>query len=84
MFDVFEWQWLRDGQPIPGADDYFRYNIRGDDVGARLSLRLRFTDKFGFDEEFLSEASDPIPNGPEIVATSGYYFDDNVEPLLRR
>ena len=81
VFHDFEWQWLRDGQPIPGADDYFRYNIRGDDVGARLSLRLRFTDKFGFDEEFFSEASDPIPNGPEIVATNGFYFDDNVETV---
>ena len=78
VFHDYEWQWLRNGQPIPDANDFMRYDIRGDDVGARLSLRLRFTDKFGFDEEFLSEASDPIVNGPEIVATNGFYFDDDV------
>ena len=74
----YEWQWLRDGQPIPDANDFMRYDIRGNDVGARLSLRMRFKDKFGFDEEFFSEASDPILIGPEIVATNGFYFDDDV------
>ena len=71
------WQWLRNGQPIDGATDEGSYLVPVDDIGAEISLRLQFTDALGFEEELVSDQSDPVPNGPVIMAPNGYYFDDN-------
>ena len=75
--DEYRWQWLRNGQPIDGATDYNSYVVTADDIGSRISLRLQFTDRLGFEEELVSDQSDPVPNGPVIRATGGYNFDDN-------
>lgn len=34
---AWSWQWLRDGNPIAGANDY-RYQVQAADVGAQLSV----------------------------------------------
>ena len=73
----FRWQWLRDDRPIPGATNNESYVVTADDIGARLSLRLQFTDLLGFEEEFFSGKSNIIPNGPAIVARYGAYWDDD-------
>ena len=73
----YRWQWLRNGQPIDGATDVDRYVVTADDIGSRISLRLQFTDLLGFEEEFVSDETDPVPSGPVIRATGDYYFDDN-------
>ena len=73
----YRWQWLRNGQPIDGATDVDRYVVTADDIGSRISLRLQFTDLLGFEEEFVSDQTDPVPSGPVIRATGDYYFDDN-------
>ena len=75
--DEYRWQWLRNGQPIDGAIDREIYVVTADDVGSRISLRLQFNDRLGFEEEFVNNPSDPVPNGPVIRATNGYNFDDN-------
>ena len=75
--DEYRWQWLRNGQPIDGAIDREIYVVTADDVGSRISLRLQFNDRLGFEEEFVNDPSDPVPNGPVIRATNGYNFDDN-------
>ena len=73
----YRWQWLRNGQPIDGATDNSSYVVTADDIGSRISLRLQFTDLLGFEEELVSDQTDPVPSGPVIRATGGYYFDDN-------
>ena len=74
---TYRWQWLRNGQPLDGATDATSYTVTADDIGFRISLRLQFTDDLGFEEELVSDESDPVPSGPVIRATNDYYFDDN-------
>ena len=71
----YRWQWLRDGEPIPGATSKSR-GVSGDDAGSHLSLRMQFTDDFGFEEEFVSEPVGPVLYGPVIVASNGFFWDN--------
>ena len=80
-YATFRWQWLRDDRPIPGATNRDSYIVTADDIGTRLSLRLRFQDRLGYEEELFSEKTTIIPNGPVIVATNGFYWDENNETV---
>ncbi|GAB2463282.1 beta-glucosidase [Conyzicola lurida] len=42
----FSYQWLRDGEPIPGADDD-RYRVQEADRGAQLSVQVTATPEIG-------------------------------------
>lgn len=54
-------QWLRDGEPIPGATDD-TYRITEDDRGASLSVQMSFVDGAGTLETVVSEPEPPVPD----------------------
>lgn len=54
-------QWLRDGEPIPGATGQI-YRITQDDRGASLSVQLSFVDGAGTLETVVSEPEPPVPD----------------------
>lgn len=54
-------QWLRDGEPIPGATAN-TYRITEDDRGASLSVQMSFVDGAGTLETVVSEPEPPVPD----------------------
>ena len=61
-----QFQWLRDGEPVPGATTN-TYRITEDDRGAALSVQMSFVDGAGTLETVVSEPEPPVPdpNAPE-------------------
>ncbi|MEQ9696139.1 hypothetical protein WNE31_18230, partial [Shimia sp. SDUM112013] len=55
------YQWLRDGEHIPGATGTF-YQVTQADVGASLSVRVQYTDGMGTSEQVESIATLPVEN----------------------
>ena len=58
---AFTYEWLRDGVAIPGADQN-QYALTQDDVGDRISVRVRYTDGEGTAEEVTSAQSGVVQN----------------------
>ncbi|WP_439524508.1 DUF4214 domain-containing protein [Marivita sp.] len=54
-------QWLRDGEPIPGATGQI-YRITQDDRGASLSVEMSFVDGAGTLETVVSEPEPSVPD----------------------
>ena len=54
-------QWLRDGEPIPGATNN-TYRITEDDRGASLSVQMSFVDGAGTLETVVSDPEPPVPD----------------------
>jgi hypothetical protein len=54
-------QWLRDGEPIPGATDD-TYQITEDDRGGSLSVEMTFVDGAGTLETVVSEPEPAVPD----------------------
>lgn len=54
-------QWLRDGEPIPGATSD-TYRIGEDDRGASLSVQMSFVDGAGTLETVVSDPEPPVPD----------------------
>lgn len=48
-YGVETWQWMRDGEEIPGATSE-EYEATEDDIGYQLSVRFRVENEFGSDE----------------------------------
>jgi hypothetical protein len=65
-------QWLRDGDPIPGATNQ-TYRITEDDRGASISVQMSFVDGAGTYETVVSEPEPPVPfpEGEEPVVEDG-------------
>ncbi|ODM46054.1 hypothetical protein A9320_08560 [Ruegeria sp. PBVC088] len=55
------YQWLRDGTAVPGATG-LTYTLGQADVGARISVRVSYTDGFGTPESVASAATTPVSN----------------------
>jgi RTX calcium-binding nonapeptide repeat (4 copies)/Domain of unknown function (DUF4214) len=51
----FSYQWLRNGEAIPGANDT-SYILTINDVGSLIAVELSYTDGAGFNESLVSEA----------------------------
>ena len=73
----YTYQWLRDGQPIPGATAQ-TYDIELPDIGSKLRLRVSFNDDIGFAESLLSEETATVPSGPVIKYPSGAYIGETI------
>ena len=86
----FFYQWLKDGDPIPGtqAPDYWPHR---DDVGSRISVRVSFLDNANYEEgPFTSAETAPVQDSDtvevvwsatmtvgEASGTFGYDIDEN-------
>jgi len=57
----FSYEWLRDGNPISGADQT-TYVLTDSDVGSGISVRVSFFDGQGIGEVVVSAQSSPIEN----------------------
>lgn len=64
----FSYQWLRDGEPIPGATGATYYPTR-DDVGKKLSARMSPGTAAYAAFGSTSAATAPVPDGPEVTMT---------------
>jgi hypothetical protein len=68
------WQWFSDGTAIPGVQSSTLI-LSQSHVGRAISVRLRYVDGFGFQENVLSEAFGPVANVDDLpvgtVAISG-------------
>ena len=73
----YTYQWLRDGQPIPGATAR-TYVVELPDIGSKLRFRVRFNDDIGFAESLLSEETATVPSGPVIKYPSGAYIGETI------
>ncbi|MDP2519244.1 hypothetical protein [Shimia thalassica] len=58
---TLEYQWLRDGNPIPGATSA-TYTMAQADVGAVMSVQVSYTDQQGAYEEVTSAATASVSN----------------------
>ena len=86
----FNYQWLKDGNPIPGAQapDYWPH---GEDAGGRFSVRVSFLDDANYEEgPFTSAETAPVQDSDtvevvwsatmtvgEASGTFGYDIDEN-------
>ena len=70
-------QWLRDGEPIPGATGEV-YTVTADDRGASLSVQMSFVDGMGTLETVVSDEEPPVPfpDGEEPVAEEPVVGDE--------
>jgi hypothetical protein len=59
--NAFNYQWLRNGSAISGANAA-SYTPRDADVGTQLSVRVSWTDDQGFTESLTSAATSPVAN----------------------
>lgn len=64
---TFSYQWLRDGEPIPGATRS-SYTLQPADVNAVISVRYSFTDGERFDEMRTSNATSTIAGSPGEIS----------------
>lgn len=53
-------QWLRDGEPIPGATGQ-TYQVSANDAGAEISVQYMYRDNRGNSETVTSKPEDPVP-----------------------
>ncbi|SEL97082.1 hypothetical protein SAMN05444413_1332, partial [Roseivivax marinus] len=70
--------WLRNGEPIPGADS-FTYEITEEDLGSLLALQLTYIDGGGTEESIISDPvqipdPDAVPENLIREGTSGGDF----------
>ena len=77
---VFEYAWLDDGVPIPGAVST-TYEVGVDDIGRTLTARVQFRDALNNLETLTNDLTatgltNVVPRGPVIeVPTNGYVWD---------
>ncbi len=71
---TFSYQWLRDGEPIPGATNV-DYELQPDDVAKAISVRYSFTDDERYYEHRTSNATSTIAGSPGEVS--------RIEPAIR-
>jgi Ca2+-binding RTX toxin-like protein len=55
----FSYAWLRDGEPIPGANAW-HYELQSADIGARIAVRVSYVDASGFDNTRLSAPTEIV------------------------
>ncbi len=65
-YSTQSFQWLRDGDPIPGATQQ-TYSVSPTDAGSQISVRYGYTDNGGTRE---AVTSDPKPIVPDTVPTT--------------
>ena len=70
----FMYQWLRDGEDIPGATNS-TYMVQPDDVGAAISVRVSFTDNERQYEMITSAETSTIAGSPGEIS--------RIEPAIR-
>ena len=73
----FQFQWLRDGVVVDGANDA-TYRLRDEDVGRSISLRVTYTDSHGTTEQLNSLATATISNvedAPSVTIISNQQID---------
>ena len=58
---TLQYQWLRDGAEIDGATAV-TYVLGNDDIGARITVRVSYTDAQGTDESVLSPTTSAVQN----------------------
>ncbi|SHI06781.1 DUF4214 domain-containing protein [Marivita hallyeonensis] len=72
--DTATFQWLRDGEPIPGATDV-SYVVSVEDRGAALSVQMSYVDGMGTLETIVTDEEPPVPfpagEEPEPIVDSG-------------
>ena len=77
---VYEYAWLDDGVPIPGAVST-TYEVGVDDIGRTLTARVQFRDALNNLETLTNDLTatgltNVVPRGPVIeVPTNGYVWD---------
>ncbi|WP_439523159.1 hypothetical protein [Marivita sp.] len=81
--DGFDWrkgtfQWMRDGEPIPGADKQV-YTLIDQDDGARITVRFSYTDDGGTDEVVISKP-ELIPDAEIEAVRTLYTYGLDREP----
>lgn len=81
--DGFNWregkfQWLRDGELIPGADKQV-YTLIDQDDGARITVRFSYTDDGGTDEIVISKP-ELIPDAEIEAVRTLYTYGLDREP----
>jgi hypothetical protein len=81
--DGFHWregkfQWLRDGELIPGADKQV-YTLIDQDDGARITVRFSYTDDGGTDEVVISKP-EIIPDAEIEAVRTLYTYGLDREP----
>ena len=54
------WQWLRNGKPIAGATEQ-KYRVTTADEGAKLNVRMRYTDGAGNQEQVRNRDTIEVP-----------------------
>ncbi|MFV0473998.1 MAG: calcium-binding protein [Pikeienuella sp.] len=67
---AFAYAWLRDGAPIAGANGA-SYTPIGDDIGARLSVRISYTDGRATRETITSDPTAAVTKASDDTLTGG-------------
>ncbi|MFO0999410.1 MAG: hypothetical protein U0936_03665 [Planctomycetaceae bacterium] len=73
----FQFQWLRDGMAVDGANSQ-TYRLKDEDVGCAISLRVTYTDGHGTTEHLESLATAAIANvedAPSVTIISNQQID---------
>jgi hypothetical protein len=73
-------QWLRDGEPIPGATSQI-YTVTDADIDARISVQYAYADLLGEAKTLVSNPKLPVPE-PIDVITPEPPVDDTPDDLL--
>ena len=68
-------QWLRDGQPIPGATSE-RYDVTDADIGAEISVKYSYRDLLGKSKSVTSNPKPEVPSPDGVAPAPAVPTDD--------